>query len=332
MILACDAGGTKTILALYDYDNDKLQEVKYEKFSSREYSSFQEIISEFLKDIKSPITAGVAGIAGPIVDGVCRSTNLSWGDLDERVIGKDTGIPRFKLVNDLVATASAVPFLKDGDLDVVHKGGADRVKERVFVIAPGTGLGNALLLYSEDGDFQVIPSEAGHVDFAPRNDLEAEMLSYLSKKYKRVSVERIASGLGIPNIYEFLVNSGYAKVTDAVLSELAPEGTDASAVISKHGMAGTDPVCAKAMELFVAVLAAHAGNMVLALTAQGGVYLGGGIPPKIAPLIHSENFISAYTAKGRLSYLVENTPVYMIKDSEAALHGAAHIARKLSLF
>ncbi len=330
MILACDAGGTKTILALYDYDNDNLIEVKYEKFSSRDYSSFQEIISQFLNGINKEITAGVAGIAGPIVDGVCRSTNLSWGDLDERVISRDTGIPRFKLVNDLVATASAVPFLKDNDLDVVHPGGIDRVKERVFVIAPGTGLGNALLIYSEDGDFQVIPSEAGHVDFAPRNELEAEMLAYLSKKYKRVSVERIASGLGIPNIYEFLANTGYAKVSDTVSSEM--ESGDASAVISKHGMAGTDTLCVKAMELFVAVLAAHAGNMVLALTSQGGVYLGGGIPPKIAPLIHSENFLSAYTAKGRLSYLVENTPVYMIKDSEAALHGAAHIARKISLF
>ena len=202
MILAGDIGGTKTLLALFELENNKLIKKKFKRYASKKYKTFDTVMSDFLKDEKTLPRSAAFGIPGPVVNGKVKSTNLPWV-IDEHLQSKKTGIPKIKVVNDLAATAFAIPFLKDDELIEIKKGAADRDSERFAVIAPGTGLGEAFLLCEEDKKI-VIPSEGGHTDFAPTNKLETELLLYLKEKFNRVSYERIISGSGMPNIFEFL--------------------------------------------------------------------------------------------------------------------------------
>ncbi len=326
MILACDAGGTKTVLSVFSIEGKKLTPHKTERYNSSEYNSLEDIICHFLGDTGFKIETGCAGVPGPVVDGICNSTNLTWA-MDEAVIAKSTGIPNFKLVNDLYALASAVPFLSDDDLLTVYPGASTNGYGVKAVLAPGTGLGQGFLVPLSDGKYKVIPSEGSHADFAPVDDLQFEMMKFMKAEYGRVSVERIASGLGLRGIYKFLTDTRLATPSPEFLKEIETE--DLAATISKFAMEGKDELAGLALEIFIRVLGAQAGNLVLTLMATGGIYLGGGIPPKITKKILEGSFVETYTKKGRLSYIVENTPVYLIKDSSAGLHGAAYIAAGL---
>lgn len=326
MILACDAGGTKTVLSVFSIEGKKLTPHKTERYNSSEYNSLEDIICHFLGDTGFKIETGCAGVPGPVVDGISNSTNLTWA-MDEAVIAKTTGIPNFKLVNDLYALASAVPFLSDDDLLTVYPGSPTNGYGVKAVLAPGTGLGQGFLVPLSDGKYKVIPSEGSHADFAPVDDLQFEMMKFMKAEYGRVSVERIASGLGLRGIYKFLTDTKLATPSPEFLKEIETE--DLAATISKFAMEGKDELAGLALEIFIRVLGAQAGNLVLTLMATGGIYLGGGIPPKITKKILEGSFVETYTKKGRLSYIVENTPVYLIKDSSAGLHGAAFIAAGL---
>jgi glucokinase len=326
MILACDAGGTKTALSVFSIEGKKLKPHKSERYVSNDFNSLEEMICDFLKDTGYDIQAGCAGVPGPVVDGISNSTNLTWA-MDEKKIAETTGIPNFKLVNDLYALASAVPFLDEDDIMTVYEGAGPKSDGVKAILAPGTGLGQGFLVPLENGKFKVIPSEGSHADFAPTDDLQVEMMKFMRAEYGRVSIERVASGLGLKAIFKFLNDTKLAVPGDELLDAIKTE--DMAAMISKFALEGTDEFAVLALEIFTRVLGSQAGNLVLTLMATGGVYLGGGIPPKIASKFIEGSFVESYINKGRLSYIVEDTPVYLIKDSNAGLNGAAFIAAGL---
>lgn len=324
MILAGDIGGTKTLLSLYDVVNDNIVLKFKKKYDSKNYNSLEDIVSQFVSS-KEKIDAAVFGVPGPVLNGEVKLTNLNW-DLSERKISEEFGIEKVKLINDLGATAYSIPYLSNDELILINEGVKDYFNNRFAILAPGTGLGEAFLICEGDNKI-ILSSEGGHSDFAPTNDLEIELLKYLLKKYKRISYERIISGNGLPNIFDFLFESGYGIPSDETRERFKTE--DKSLVISEMALSGKDKLCCDTLEVFVSVLGAHAGNLVLTNLTTGGIYLGGGIPHKIKSMLLSEIFLTSFKNKGRLSPLVEAAPVYIINNNEAALKGASLYAKSL---
>ena len=325
MILAGDIGGTKTLLALFEVNEDDLREIKSKSYVSKEFKNLISILNDFLKDERDIPKSAAFGIPGPVVNGRAKSTNLPW-IVDEENLSNKIKIPCVKIVNDLVATAYAVPYLKPEELITIKEGTAEHFSQRFAVIAPGTGLGQAFML-CEGNKRIVIPSEGGHSDFAPSNKLETELFLYLKKKYDHVSYERIISGSGIPNIFDFLIEVHHLKPEDKTLTRMKTE--DKAKVISDMALEQKDKVCEKALDIFVSVLGAHAGNFVLTTMATGGIYLGGGIPYKILPKLKDGTFVKSFSDKGRLNKLVGATPIFVINNNQAALNGAARIALEI---
>ena len=327
MILSGDIGGTKTRLALFERENDSLIRKKVETCPSQEYASLEHILRTFLNEHNVSVEKACLGVPGPVVDGEAQTTNLPWR-IKELDLKKASGISGLKLVNDLVATAAAIPHLADTDLFTLHEGKKHSAVEMKYgILAPGTGLGQAFLLINDADESHVLASEGGHVDFAPRSDLEVELLQYLKSKFKRVSYERVLSGPGLQNIYQFLKDKGYAEEPPELTERLRRE--DPGAVISSTGQSGEYKLCIKALDIFAAILGAQASNMVLTFLAIGGIYLGGGIPPKICKKLKDGTTVAAFLDKGRLSHLVEDTPLYVIQDDHAAILGAASLASRL---
>jgi len=228
-------------------------------------------------------------------------------------------------VNDLVATAYEIPFLKKDEVFTIKEGNELKEPERVVVLAPGTGLGQAFLVY-EGRQRVVIPSEGGHSDFAPTDEFEILLFRYLLKKFGRVSYERIISGSGIPNIFDFLIETNFGEPKKETLERMKTE--DIAAVISEMAIHKKDKVCEKTLDVFVSVLGAHAGNMAITFLANGGVYLAGGIPRKILLKLKDGTFVNSFIKKGRLSEIVKSAPVYVINNEYTALHGAARLGFK----
>lgn len=324
MILAGDIGGTKTLLALYEIVNDDIFLRTKEKFESRNFNSFEDILSKFAGS-NSHIDAAVLGVPGPVLNGEVKLTNLKW-KLSETKISDEFNIGKVKLINDLGATAYSIPYLNEKELIQINKGSTKTAVERFAVLAPGTGLGEAFLI-CEGNEKMILSSEGGHTDFAPKNDLEIELLKYLLKKHKRVSYERIISGSGLANIFDFLVEYGYGVPNEETLERFKDD--DKSQVISEMALSGKDKLCCDSLEIFASILGSHAGNLVLTNLTTGGVYLGGGIPHKIKSVLLSEIFLASFKNKGRLSSLLEATPVYIINNNEAALKGASLYAKSL---
>ncbi len=326
MILVGDIGGTKTRLAVYERDNGQMVRQDIETFASSEFPRLEDVICLFLNKRNIAIQTACFGVPGPVANGMTQATNLPWR-LNEKKIAELTRINKVKLVNDLVATTTAVPHLGLDDLVVLHKGeGGLKNEAPRAVIAPGTGCGQAYLTH-DAGQFHVHASEGGHADFAPNSEIEIELLKYLQSKVGRVSYERVLCGPGLVNIYEFLKNKGYALEPAELRDKLQKE--DAAAVISRFGQSGEYDICVKALDIFVSVLGAQAGNLVLTLLATGGIFLGGGIPPKIIKKLSDGTFVKAFLNKGRLSNLNKKTSLYIIKDDHVALLGAAYFASTL---
>lgn len=319
MILSGDAGATKTELALFSVVEGKLQKIISERFESNDHPSLDAMIRKFLLGKETEITSACIGIAGTVTEGIGRSTNLPWL-LDEKELSDKLNIPVFRLANDLEILAAAVPYIQKHDLFTLYEGKYNSENDNKAVIAPGTGLGQAALIYSGD-KFTVVATEGGHTDFAASDELEFMLYKYLKNIFGHVSYERIASGLGLVNVFNFLRDSEFEKVSGRVLQRFIDE--DPAAVISGEAINKSCPLCEKALDIFASVLGAQAGNMVLNYKATGGVYLGGGIPLKIIEKLKDGTFLRSYFQKGRLSYLPETAPVYVIKDSSAGLMGAA---------
>ena len=293
-------------------------------FPSRDHASLGEIVARFTKDSRFPVDRACFGVAGPVRDGRCETTNLAWV-VDSRDLASQLGLPldRVALINDLEANAYGIPLLKAEDLASLNEGSPDLADSNAAVISAGTGLGEAGLVWQ--GKHQLpISSEGGHASFAPENDEEAELLAFLRREYGHVSVERVLSGTGLHNIYRFLRDTGRGK-EPVWLAERMRE-TDPAAAISEAALEGRSDLCTHALEMFVAIYGAEAGNLALKLLASAGVYVGGGIAPKILVKMKEPAFMRAFTAKGRMGPLLEAVPVRVILNDRTALLGAGRCA------
>ena len=326
-ILVGDIGGTKTVVTLLKNTGDGLEEIRESVFSSQEHRALEEILDKFFREAKTPpIQAACFGIAGAVIDGKSNPTNLPW-HLDEKEIAKTLGVPRTRLINDLEAAAYGMLHLKDDELYELNRGTGPGRKGNVAVLAAGTGLGEAMLFW--DGRrHHVIASEGGHADFAPRTDEEIELLKYLRKKYDgHVSYERVLSGPGFFNVYCFLRDSGFAPEPDWMTERL--EAGDPSVVVTKAGLEDKDPLSVRTLELFSNIYGAEASNLALKCVAMGGVYIGGGIAPKILPALSAGHFMNGYRDKGRFTELVESMHVCVALNPRTPLIGAAYYALDL---
>ncbi len=338
-VLAGDIGGTNARLALFapvppqgPIGGPIFEEI----YPSASRPSLDVIIEEFLAAAVSAlggdaarVTQACLGIAGPIEDNVCRATNLPWV-VDGRALSQKLAIPRVTLVNDFFAAALGVTAVSEEHLAPLG-GGPPARGGPIAVLGAGTGLGQAFLLWSaQEGGYQVVPSEGGHVDLAARTPLEMGLVQFLNTKYGRVSCERVLSGRGLVDVFSFLsmepaCRSLIRPETAAALAAQGP-GHDPAAIISQRAMAGTDPVCEMALSIFCSVLGATAGNLGLTVLATGGVFVAGGIAPRILPYLQKGAFREAFDRKGRLHTMVEKLPAYVVTHPQPGLLGAAKVA------
>jgi glucokinase len=320
MILAGDVGGTKTLLALFER-GPPLQPLRVESFQSGSYPSLEAMVEAFRQRAPAPVTAAALGVAGPIRGTTASLPNLEWS-VDAVPLAALLGLPTLALVNDLEASAWGLELLGDGDVCTLLPG--DPAAEgHQAVISAGTGLGEAVLLRTGERR-TAVATEAGHADLAPRSDLEIELLRWLRTRHGRVSWERVLSGRGLAGVHAFLAATGRGE-EPAPVSEAIAAGEPAAA-IAAAALDGTSERCALALDLFTGFYGAEAGNLVLRALATGGIFLGGGIAPKILPWLRREPFRKAFLEKGRLSSLLAATPVRVILDERSSLLGAARVA------
>jgi glucokinase len=327
MFLAGDVGGTKTVVGLFEAAGAELRLVREQVYSSAAYPSFEAILADFLDQGAAPqLQAACFGVAGPVIDGRSEITNLPWV-LDERNLAGAVGARHGKLLNDLEATAYGMLFLRPEDFCVLNPGVHAVHAGNVAVIAAGTGLGEAFLHW--DGrHHHPVASEGGHADFSPRTDLEIDLLKYLRARHGgHVSWERILSGPGFYEVYTFLRDSGRFVESAALREQLRQ--TEPNVVISRLGLDGSDPLCAATVDVFTTLYGVEAGNLALKVVAMGGVYIGGGIAPKLLPALQRGHFMQSFCDKGRLSGMLEEIQVKVALEPRTPLIGAAHYAQRL---
>lgn len=321
MLLAGDIGGTKTNLAVFSAETGWRVPHAEATFPSATYLSLEALVQAFLAQHDFSVDRASFGVAGPVVAGRATITNLPWV-MEETQLQQALHIPSVSLLNDLDAIAHAVPFLESQDLHTLNEGqpvsgGA------IAVIAPGTGLGEAFLTW-DGSHYQAHTSEGGHADFAPTNTFEIELLRYLMTRFPHVSFERVCSGKGLPNIYAFLKDTGYAEEPPWLAEQLAAT-RDWTPIIVNNALDQEKAceLCIATLNAFVSILGAEAGNLSLKVLATGGVYLGGGIPPRIHSYLDVERFMQAFTHKGRFTQMLARIPVHVILNPKVALLGAA---------
>jgi glucokinase len=321
MLLAGDIGGTKTNLAIFALEAGLHDPIAEATFPSRRYPSLEAVVEDFWKKIeRPPVEQAVFGVAGPVVQGRAEVTNLPWR-MEETALRKALDVEAVYLLNDLQSIASAVPVLEPGDVHTIHAGKAV-AQTAIGIVAPGTGLGEAFLTW-DGANYHAHPSEGGHTSFAPVDEEQVEMLRFLLNRFPHVSYERVCSGIGIPNIYAFYKETGrYPEPT--WLTEAFAKAEDITPLVVQNALSGEDcEICVRTLEMFVSVLGAEASNMALKVLATGGIYLGGGIPPRILPALSNGRFMDAFLDKGRFAELLQNVPVHVILNPKVALMGAA---------
>jgi glucokinase len=321
MILAGDIGGTNARLAYFQPQNGRFQLISERVFPSRDHRGLGEIVTQFLDESGTRPEAACFGIAGPVRNGRVETSNLPWV-IEQSVLANQIHLAATLLINDLEASAWGIGALGTEDLVTLNPG-AGSVAGNQAVVAPGTGLGEAGLFW--DGSrHHVFACEGGHTDFAPRGELQIELLRYLTAKFGHVSYERILSGPGLVNVYEFLCTSGCGKES-AELSA-AMETCDPAAAISQAALSGKDSLAGKALDLWIAVYGAETSNLGLKIMSTGGLFLAGGISPKILPKLKGSLFMEAFLDKGRMRPLIEAMPVHVVTNEKAGLLGAARCA------
>jgi glucokinase len=321
VILAGDVGGTHARFALMESRGEDLCVLAEKIYSSRDYSKLEDIAAEFLKtNATKPEVAGI-GVAGPVRDGKCVATNLPW-IVDASALAAACGLARVDLLNDLEANAYGIATLAAADLAILQKG-IPNVQGNAAVISAGTGLGEAGM-YFDGATLRPFAGEGGHASFAPEGEVQSALFEYLMRRFGHVSCERALSGPGLVNIYEFLRDTGRGSETSSVAEQM--RNGDPAAAISQAALADASPLCVEALELFVQIYGGEAGNLALKLLATGGVYLGGGIAPKILSELQRPLFMEAFLNKGRMKPLLEAIPVLVILNENTALRGAARAA------
>lgn len=321
IVLAGDIGGTKINLGLVGLKDGRPSFLAMDSFPSLEADCLEDIIERFLKDEQQTVSAACFGIAGPVIAGVTKTTNLPW-IVAEQSVRERFHFHKVRLINDLVATAYSIPLLGRDELFPLNEGVADP-QGNVGLVAPGTGLGVSLMAFAESR-LHAVPSEGGHVDFAPKNDREMDLLRYLQADLGHVSVERLASGPGLFTIYRWLRDIRKLHEPPWLTERLQNE--DPPKVISEIGLSRRNPLCEEALDMFVSIIGSAAGNLALTGLTTGGMYLGGGIGPKILPKLKEPLFLNSFTGKGRFTELLQRIPVKVILNDKAALLGAAGCA------
>jgi glucokinase len=350
MIIAGDIGGTKTHLALFDWKKDRVDPVRLESFHSADYTSLEDMLTEFLTPPTAPqsiddvaaekgdaveverpaekpqkIDAACFGIAGPVIENRCKTTNLPWV-VDGATLAKQFDISRVKLLNDLEAMAYGVLLLRPDEVEVLNVGTPPTQNQALALIAAGTGLGESILFWN-GSRYQPMPSEGGHADFAPNNDNEIELLRHLRSSYLHVSYERVLSGPGLHAIYDYVRDS--KKNEPTWLAEQIKAG-DPAAAIAEAGLKGQADIAKQALDLFASIYGAEAGNLALKGMTLNGVYVGGGIAPKLLAKLKDGTFMKSFTNKGRYKRVMSSIPVKVVMNQKTALLGAASVAVSLS--
>ncbi|HET6253764.1 MAG TPA: glucokinase [Puia sp.] len=315
-ILAADIGGTKTNVALYESSGDGLKPLRQQRYLSAEHPSLTEVIRVFTAGTLPDRIA--AAVAGPVIDGKSKLTNLPWV-LDSTAMRQDMNIP-VSFINDLEATAYGLAGLHQDEIATLATGDA-QAKGNIAILAPGTGLGEAGL-YWDGQHYHPFATEGGHSDFAPRTEVDVDLFYYLQKQFGHVSWERVVSGMGIKNIFHFIVESRKEQLPEWLTERL--KDNDAAAVVSQAALQHEDLTCAETMELFVRYMATEAASLVLKLMATGGLYIAGGIPPKILPLLQGDTWTKNFDNNGRMHDLSDRIPVHVVLNDKMALQGAAY--------
>jgi len=323
MLLAGDVGGTKVRIGVFDRDQP-LEPVRESLYASAEHASLEAILSEFMRShTGAAVERACFGVAGPVLDGRVALTNLGWR-IEEQALEQTLGCP-VRLLNDLQASAYGILELENDAFEVLQMGAAAR-NGAVALIAAGTGLGEAMLVW-DGARYLALASEGGHVGFAPRDDLESDLLEYLRARYGgHVSYERVLSGQGLADLYAFLRARGKTREPAWLTEQL--DGGNPGSIVGEVGMSGRDPVCVEALERFASIYGAKAGNLALQGFATGGVVITGGIAPKILPVLGRGGFVSSFNDKGRFRSFTERIPIRVVLHPETALIGAAHRARQ----
>jgi glucokinase len=321
MILAGDIGGTNARLAVFDVQDGHFNLISASVFPSREYTSLDEIVSKFVRTANVHPHAACFGVAGPVRNGRVEASNLPW-IIESKRLAKELDIKKALLINDLEANAWGIAFLDPADLVSLNQVKGTPVGNQA-VISAGTGLGEAGM-YWDGTKHHVFACEGGHADFAPRNELETELLRYLRVRFGHVSYERIVSGPGLVNVFNFLRDTGRGVEPKWLADEMLH--SDPAAAISRAAIDGKCGLSEQAIDLFVSIYGAEAGNLALKIMATGGIYLGGGIAPKMLPKLAGPLFMEGFLSKGRMQHLLEAIPVKVITNDKVALLGAARFA------
>lgn len=322
LLLAGDIGATKADLAVFSAEGGMRGPRAEATLASANYPSLEALLRSYLAGVDVSVERASLAVAGPVIKGCAHLTNLGW-TADEHDLARKLGFSSVSLLNDLVATATCVPHLHKDDLHTLSAG-EPLPGGTIAVIAPGTGLGEAFLTWHDD-QYVAHATEGGHTDFGPNDELQDGLLRYLRERHGHVSYERVCCGLGLPDIYSYIKSIGYAKEPDWFREQLSG-ADDPNPIIVEAAMDADKscPLCRAALDVFVSVLGAEAGNLALKVLATGGVYLGGGIPPRILPLLKGETFMGAFLGKGRLGPMLSRVPVRVILNPDAALLGAAY--------
>ena len=325
MLIAGDIGGTKTDLAIYSRESGPYKPLAQTEVHSADYPSLQAMVTEFLSQVNLAVDVASFDVAGPVINGHVKTTNLPWV-LDESTLAKDLDLKAAHLLNDLEAVARAVPALRPEDMITINKG-EPVANGPIAVIAPGTGLGESFLTW-DGSEYTAHGSEGGHSDFAPTDERQIRLLQYLLPRFGHVGVERVCSGIGVPNIYEFLRDEERIPERPEVAQLIASAKDQTKAIVE----AALDPqhpseLCLAAAELLVSILAAEAGNLALKVLATGGVYMAGGIALHLVKLLQEPLFVQTFTRKGRFKDLMQRMPIHII-TTRAALLGAATFGLK----
>jgi len=321
MILAGDIGGTNARLAVFDVLDGHFTLISASVFPSREYTSLDEIVSKFVRSANVHPHAACFGVAGPVRNGRVEASNLPW-IIESKRLAEELDLKKTLLINDLEANAWGIAFLDAADLVSLNQVKGTPVGNQA-VISAGTGLGEAGM-YWDGTKHHVFACEGGHADFAPRNELETELLRYLRVRFGHVSYERIVSGPGLVNVFNFLRDTGRGVEPKWLADEMLH--SDPAAAISRAAIDGRCGLSEQAIDLFVSIYGAEAGNLALKIMATGGIYLGGGIAPKILPKLAGPLFMEGFLSKGRMQHLLEAIPVKVITNDKVALLGAARFA------
>ncbi len=320
LILAGDVGGTKANMMLCSLSSTGLETIKQTRYESKDYKSFNDILTNFLEGQSRPDNICLS-VAGPVIDDKVKFTNLSWNIDSEEICNHIKGC-RVAIINDLEATAYGLAALKKEELSVLYKGVVD-APGNIAILAAGTGLGEAGL-YFDGTNFHPFATEGGHADFAPRSQRDIAVLNFLLNRHEHVSWERLLSGRGIITIWEYLAQIEKKESPAWLLQQM--EGTDAAPVISKAATDGTCDVCVETVEIFNRYLAIEAANLVLKLKATGGLYLAGGIAPKLLPLLKPAVWEEVFSKSGRMKQLLDDVTVSVVLNEKAPLLGASYFA------